>query len=127
MAQRLRTYAFVLAATAFSIAANCAAAAAEDPAAQSGIASTYSSDGQPTASGEVSNSKGMTAAHRTLAFGTMVQVTNSLTGQWVVVRINDRGPFTVGRVIDVTSAAAEALGFTGLTHVDLFVVVGAPQ
>jgi len=53
----------------------------------------------------------LTAAHRSLPFGTMVRVTNERNGRSVVVRINDRGPFVRGRVIDVTPAAARALGF----------------
>jgi peptidoglycan lytic transglycosylase len=89
---------------------------------QSGIASIYSSSGGPTASGEVSNSKNLTAAHRSLPFGTMVRVTNTKNGRSVVVRINDRGPFMGGRVIDLTPAAARALGFTGLTRVKLSAV-----
>jgi len=64
----------------------------------------------------------MTAAHRSLPFGTMVRVTNRSTGRSVVVRINDRGPFVRGRVIDVTPAAAHALGFSGLARVTLEVV-----
>jgi rare lipoprotein A len=64
----------------------------------------------------------MTAAHRTLPFGTMVRVTNQSTGRSVVVRINDRGPFVRGRIIDVMPAAARALGFSGLTNVTLDVV-----
>ena len=64
----------------------------------------------------------MTAAHRTLPFGTMVRVTDSHTGRSVVVRINDRGPFVRGRVIDLTPAAARALGFSGLADVTLDVV-----
>ena len=69
----------------------------------------------------------MTAAHRSLPFGTMVRVTNRRNGQSVIVRINDRGPVRGGRVIDVTSAAARALDFTGLTEVDLSVVVRPTQ
>jgi rare lipoprotein A len=61
----------------------------------------------------------MTAAHRTLPFGTKVRVTNKRNGKTVVVRINDRGPFIRGRVIDVTPAAARALGFSGLAPVVL--------
>ena len=61
----------------------------------------------------------MTAAHRTLPFGTKVRVTNKKNGQSVVVTINDRGPFVRGRVIDVTPAGARALGFSGLTQVTL--------
>jgi rare lipoprotein A len=57
-----------------------------------------------------------------LPFGTMVRVTNQRSGRSVVVRINDRGPFVRGRVIDVTPAAAHALGFSGLAPVTLAVV-----
>jgi rare lipoprotein A len=78
--------------------------------AQSGIASIYW--GGRTATGEPVRSSGLTAAHRTLPFGTMVRVTNRGTGRSVVVRINDRGPFKRGRIIDVTVAAARALGFS---------------
>lgn len=88
--------------------------------AQSGIASVYS--GGRTASGEHAHSDGMTAAHRSLPFGTKVRVTHSRTGRSVVVRINDRGPFVRGRVIDVTPAAARALGFSGLAPVTIAVL-----
>jgi rare lipoprotein A len=88
--------------------------------AQSGIASVYS--GGRTASGERMVSSAMTAAHRSLPFGTMVRVTNNRTGRSVVVRINDRGPFVHGRVIDLSPAAAHALGFSGLANVTLNVV-----
>jgi rare lipoprotein A len=64
----------------------------------------------------------MTAAHRTLPFGTLVRVTNQHTGRSVIVRINDRGPFIHGRVIDLTPAAARALGFSGLANVNLEIV-----
>ena len=87
--------------------------------AQSGIASVYGYDGQKTASGERASSRGMTAAHRTLPFGTRVRVTNTRNGRSVVVRINDRGPFVRGRVIDLTPAAASALGFSGLAPVNV--------
>jgi rare lipoprotein A len=88
--------------------------------AQSGVASVYS--GGRTANGERASASGLTAAHRTLPFGTLVQVTNQRTGRSVVVRINDRGPFVRGRVIDVTPAAAQALGFSGLANVTLAVL-----
>ncbi len=88
--------------------------------AQSGIASIYS--GGRTANGERASVFGLTAAHRTLPFGTMVRVTNRHSGRSVVVRINDRGPFVRGRVIDVTPAAARALGFAGLAQVSLAVL-----
>ena len=88
--------------------------------AQTGIASVYS--GGRTADGEHAYAGGLTAAHRSLPFGTLVRVTNKRNGRSVVVRINDRGPFVRGRVIDVTPAAARALGFSGLAHVTLSVV-----
>lgn len=93
--------------------------AAGDPL-QSGIASVYS--GERTANGEYARAGGLTAAHRSLPFGTMVRVTNSATGRSVVVRINDRGPFVRGRVIDLTPAAAHAIGSSGLAHVTLAVL-----
>jgi rare lipoprotein A len=67
----------------------------------------------------------MTAAHPTLPFGTVVKVMNHGNGQTAVVRINDRGPFIRGRVIDVSPAAARALGFSGITQVSLAVVRGS--
>ena len=75
-----------------------------------------------TASGERFSPDKLTAAHRTLPFGTMVRVTNLSNGRAVVVRINDRGPFTKGRVIDITPAAARELNFSGLAPVALTVV-----
>jgi rare lipoprotein A len=66
--------------------------------------------GNRTSNGEVFTGNDMTAAHRTLPFGTLVRVTNQNTGRSVVVRINDRGPFIGGRVIDLSRAAAERLG-----------------
>jgi rare lipoprotein A len=67
----------------------------------------------------------MTAAHPTLPFGTVVKVMNHGNGQTAVVRINDRGPFIRGQVIDVSPAAAQALGFSGITQVSLAVVSGS--
>ena len=66
----------------------------------------------------------MTAAHKTLPFGTLVRVTHQRSGRSVIVRINDRGPFVAGRVIDVTPAAARALGLSGLAPVTLDIVGG---
>jgi rare lipoprotein A len=77
-----------------------------------GLASFYGNDLQ-TASGERFNPRAMTAAHRTLPFGTKVRVTNVRSGRAVTVRINDRGPFIPGRVIDLSQAAAEELGIVG--------------
>lgn len=93
-------------------------------AAQSGIASVYSSryDGSKTASGVRLNDGALTAAHRTLPFGSKVRVTNRKNGKVVVVTITDRGPFVKGRVIDLTLAAARALGFNGLAPVRLDVI-----
>jgi rare lipoprotein A len=85
----------------------------------SGIASFYS--GGRTASGEQMNAGAMTAAHRTLPFGTHVTVVNNTNGRAVVVRINDRGPFVRGRVIDLSPAAAHAIGISGLAPVSLSV------
>ena len=87
---------------------------------QSGIASVYSTEsGRGTASGARLNPGVLTAAHRSLPFGTKVRVTNNNNGRSVVVTINDRGPFVRGRVIDLTPAGARALGFSGLTRVKL--------
>ena len=88
-----------------------------------GLASYYGS-GERTATGERFDPSGMTAAHRTLPFGTRVRVTRVDTGDSVVVRINDRGPFKPGRVIDLSEGAARNLGMTdvGLANVRLEVV-----
>ncbi len=90
--------------------------------AQSGIASVYNYPGGRTASGEHGSPRALTAAHRSLPFGTMVRVTDTRNGHSVVVRINDRGPFVRGRIIDLSPAAAHALGISGLAHVNVDVV-----
>jgi rare lipoprotein A len=79
--------------------------------AESGLAVFYG--GGRTASGEVTGSAGLTAAHRSLPFGTMVLVTNLHNGKTVVVRITDRGPYGRGRIIDVSRAAARQLDMIG--------------
>ena len=84
---------------------------------ESGIASVYAYDGEKTASGERGNPRALTAAHRTLPFGSTVKVTNKSNGRVVFVRINDRGPFKRGRIIDLTPAAAHQLGIDGLASV----------
>lgn len=83
-----------------------------------GTASYYAAkfDGRRTASGERFDNGAMTAAHRTLPFGTLVKVTNVANGRSVIVRINDRGPFTRGRMIDVSRAAASELGLVARGH-----------
>ena len=85
-----------------------------------GIASVYSHEsGSATANGGTLDREALTAAHRTLPFGSKVKVTNKSNGRSVVVTINDRGPFVRSRIIDVTPAAALALGFSGLAQVSL--------
>jgi rare lipoprotein A len=87
-------------------------------AGQSGVASVYSTEsGSRTASGARLNPGAMTAAHRSFPFGSRVRVTNPRNGRSVVVTVNDRGPFVRGRIIDITPAAAQALGFSGLAPV----------
>jgi len=93
----------------------------------SGMASMYGSRrdgyaGGRTASGERVQSGALTAAHRSLPFGTLVRVTNQRNNKSVVVRINDRGPFVRGRVIDLTPAGAHAIGMSGLAPVTLAVL-----
>ena len=88
-----------------------------------GIASIYSSVSEKTASGEDTRPEDLTAAHRSLPFGTLVQVNNRENGHSAVVRITDRGPFTGGRIIDVSQIAARELGFSGLTQVCLNILV----
>ncbi|MCJ2032923.1 septal ring lytic transglycosylase RlpA family protein [Methylobacterium sp. J-068] len=96
-------------------------AAVQPASAQSGAASWYAS-GHRTANGERFNPNGMTAAHRSLPFGTRVRVENKRNGRSVVVRINDRGPFVRGRIIDLAKGSARALGMGGTTYVSLRVV-----
>jgi rare lipoprotein A len=89
--------------------------------AESGIASIYGGAdgycGKPVAGGGVLDCKALTAAHKTLPFGTTVKVTVRDGGKSIVVKINDRGPFIKGRIIDLTPAAGRALGCDGLCSV----------
>jgi rare lipoprotein A len=85
---------------------------ATPPRVSQGIASFYS-EGQQTASGEKFDAHELTAAHPTLPFGTRLRVTNVSTGRSVTVRVNDRGPYVHGRVVDVSYSAAQALGMVG--------------
>lgn len=80
---------------------------------EAGEASWYGGKyhGERTASGERFDMNSMTAAHRTLPFGTKIRVTNRENGQTALLRVNDRGPFVEGRIVDVSRAAAEDLGF----------------
>jgi rare lipoprotein A len=97
---------------AASAAARFSKAAYKGSGSHHGIASYYW-QGQQTASGARFNPNALTAAHRTLPFGTKVRVTNKRNGRSVVVTINDRGPFVRGRVIDLSSAAAGVIGMKG--------------
>jgi hypothetical protein len=89
----------------------------------SGLASFYRR-GVKTANGEAFDPTQLTAAHRTLPFGTKLRVTNLETGKWVIVRVNDRGPFVAGRVVDLSYSAAESLGMIeqGVAKVHVAVV-----
>jgi rare lipoprotein A len=89
--------------------------------AQSGAASWYGPgfQGRRTANGERFNTHAFTAAHRRLPFGTRIRVTNTSNGRSVVVRINDRGPYVGGRVIDLSQASARAIGIAGVARVRL--------
>jgi rare lipoprotein A len=86
--------------------------ASEAQVASQGLASFYT-EGTRTANGESFDTHELTAAHPTLPFGTRLRVTNVATGRSVTVRVNDRGPFVSGRVVDVSYAAAETLGMVG--------------
>jgi rare lipoprotein A len=93
--------------------------------AEQGIASYYGRESGPrTASGERFDPNALTAAHRTLPFGTIVRVTHSRDGRSVIVRINDRGPFIKGRIIDLSAAAAQAIGMieAGIAPVTLEII-----
>ena len=87
---------------------------------QTGIASVYSNE--PTANGEYAYPTRYTAAHKSLPFGTFVEVTNLKNGKSVIVRINDRGPYIAGRIIDLTPAGAKAIGSDGLSPVTVTVL-----
>jgi len=86
--------------------------AADTPVASQGIASFYN-EAQQTASGEKFDGRELTAAHPTLPFGTRLRVTDVKTGRSVTVRVNDRGPYVPGRVVDVSYSAAQSLGMVG--------------
>jgi rare lipoprotein A len=108
-----KTFAAVAGAT---LATGVFFAASTMPAsAQCGRASWYALTSK-TASGERMNPSAMTAAHRSLPFGTKLKVTNKRNGKSVVVRVNDRGPFIKGRVLDLSKGAAGKLGFIGSGH-----------
>lgn len=99
--------------TPILLAIGCPISAAS---AECGIASNYSG-GKVTADGERYDSRGVSAAHKELPFGARVAVVNRRTGRSIVVRINDRGPFVKGRIIDLSKGAARALGSGDLAPV----------
>ena len=100
--------------------------AGERPGRESGIASWYGTwhHGRITANGERFNMYAMTAAHKTLPFGTIVVVRRARGGRGIVVRINDRGPYVEKRIIDLSYAAAQGLGMDGIAQVTLEVACG---
>jgi rare lipoprotein A len=104
---------FAVPATAQTAAASVAAAPFE-----LGMASFFAAEmaGRRTANGETCDPATLTAAHRTLPFGTKLRVTNPANGKSVIVRINDRGPFARGRVIDLSKAAAAEIGLVQRGH-----------
>jgi len=115
---------------AIFIISSCTLPASRPPYAagyiERGTASWYGAEfhGRPTTSGEIYNMYGLTAAHRLMPLGTVAKVTNLENGRSVVVKINDRGPFVEGRIIDLSYSAAEALGMVdaGLSNVEIEVL-----
>ncbi|WP_018260672.1 septal ring lytic transglycosylase RlpA family protein [Methylobacterium sp. WSM2598] len=106
-------------ALATALAGSSGVEAKGGPRAQAGVASWYGPGfhGRRTANGERFDTHALTAAHRFLPFGSRVRVTNNSNGRSVVVRINDRGPYVGGRVIDLSNAAARAIGVSGVAKV----------
>jgi rare lipoprotein A len=103
---------------------------AQSAHAESGIASVYrpsdpDGGGPLAANGEHINTEALTAAHKSLPLGMLVRVTNKRNGRSVVVRINDRGPYINGRIIDLTPAGARAIGMDGLAQVDVTLISNA--
>jgi rare lipoprotein A len=96
--------------------------AAERRPDECGLASVYTTTREETASGEDTRPDDFTAAHRTLRFGTLINVKNQDNGRTTAVRITDRGPFVSGRIIDVSQVAARELGISGLARVCLDIV-----
>jgi rare lipoprotein A len=96
---------------------------------QSGVASYYGPGfhGRRTANGERFNQYGLTAAHRSLPFGTRLRVTNMRNGRSVIVRVNDRGPYSGGRILDLSTGAARAIGISGTGRVQLARVTANEQ
>ena len=92
--------------------------------AETGTASWYGKqhNGRKTASGQIFNMHSLTATHRSIKFGTKVKVTNLKNNKSVVVKINDRGPFVKGRIIDLSYAAGQQIGMNGTAKVSLEII-----
>jgi rare lipoprotein A len=107
-----------------------AAAPAAASGVETGLAAVYSDklNGRKTASGEIYDRNKLTTAHKTLPFGTKVKITNVKNDKSVVLRVNDRGPTQAGRVVDISPAAAKALGIStkGMAEVRVEVAEAAP-
>jgi rare lipoprotein A len=116
------TKSYFLAVTLLQVALLAPASAADRNPNECGLASVYSSLSEETASGEDTLADNFTAAHRTLPFGTLVQVSNQQNRRSAVVRITDRGPFVSERIIDVSQVAARALGISDLAPVCLNII-----
>lgn len=93
---------------------------------QTGKASYYT-HGHRTANGERYNPNGATCAHRTIAFGTMIRVTNLRNGRTTICRVNDRGPFVRGRIVDLSRAGANDIGMNGLANVTIEIIGAGRQ
>lgn len=95
-------------------------------AAQYGLASYYGPEfsGRATASGEIFDQQGLTCAHKDLPFGTRIKVTNMKNDRWVIVRVNDRGPWVSGRIVDLSYSAAKKLDMVadGVVRVKIEIV-----
>ncbi|HEY6292215.1 MAG TPA: septal ring lytic transglycosylase RlpA family protein [Terriglobia bacterium] len=106
------------------LAASCGKKAAAPSQSEVGVASWYGQpfDGRPTASGEIYDMEKMTAAHRTYPFGTIIRVSSLVSSKTAEVRINDRGPFVQGRIIDLSHAGAQAIGMESVANVRLDVI-----
>ncbi len=127
---KMPAIAYLWCACVFFAYAQGAVPQAERPVYQSGIASWYGDPfhGRKTANGEIFDKSGFTAAHKLLAFGTIVLVRNIENGLEVTVRINDRGPFVADRIIDLSQAAGMRIGLdkTGTARVRLFILHESP-
>ena len=112
-------------ALAIATAAIAGSLATPSFAKQCGSASWYGPGfhGRTTANGEKFNQNAMTAAHKKLPFGTKIKVTNQINGKSLVLRVNDRGPFAKGRILDASKAAAAKLGFQSRGHAPVCVSV----